>query len=554
MREIALEQAGLGTVLRNNSLFVPPNQREYAWTEEEVMQLFHDFARAINDGHDYFLGTLVTIPRNGALEVADGQQRLATTSLLLAAIRDYLKDRNEQVIVDSINGFLSGPDRESRAYIPKLRLNTDDNDLFRAIVSADASPLPPVTLASHKKLVDAYAEAKKYVRSLVAIIDEKGHGDTLNRWVTFIENNAVAILLRVPDDANAYKMFETLNDRGLRTSQADLVKNYLFSRADTRLNEVQHRWSYMRGALETLDDDDNTINFLRLALILKRGYLSAAQVYDAVQDEAKSEQAAVNFAMHLEALAPIYVSTFNPEHERWSDHPKTVRSAIEVFNLLDIKPMRSLLLAVAARMDQKQTTETMRFLVALGVRLLIAATVRSGSVETPLAATAREVFEGRITTAQQVKEALKGITPSDAQFHEAFERSRSSTAKLVRYYLRSIERTAKGEPEAEFIPEEDRNVITLEHVLPERPEGNWPTFTDEDVSQYAKRLGNLALLKSGANSNLKSATFDEKKKVYAESSYELTNQIATLAEWTTNAIIERQKVLADLAIKTWTTS
>lgn len=551
MREIGLEQAGLGTVLRNNSLFVPPNQREYAWTTEEVKQLFQDFGRALNDGHDYFLGTLVTIPRNGALEVADGQQRLSTTSLLLAAIRDYLKGRNEQVLIDSINGFLNGPDRDTRAYVPKLRLNTDDNDLFRAIVSADSPPQPPVTLASHRKLVDAYSEAKKYVRSIVALTDEKAHGDVLNKWVTFIEHDAMAILLRVPDDANAYKMFETLNDRGLRTSQADLVKNYLFSRADTRLNEVQHRWSYMRGALETLDDDDNTINFLRLALVLKRGYLSAAVVFDAVQDEAKSEQAAVNFAMHLETLAPIYVSTFNPEHERWSDQPKTVRSAIEVFNLLDIKPMRALLLAVAARMDEKETPATMRFLVSLGVRLLVAAIVRSGSVETPLAATAREVFEGRVTNAQEVKEALKGITPSDAQFREAFERARSSTAKLARYYLRSIERTAKGEAEAEFIPEEDRNIITLEHVLPERPEGNWPAFTDEDVSQYAKRLGNLALLRSGANSNLKSASFEEKKKVFAQSSYELTNSIAALDEWSTTTIVERQKVLADLAVKTW---
>src|SRR4051794_7035618 len=110
MPEIELDQVGLGAALKHNTLFVPPNQREYAWKDDQVQQLFQDFAKAISDGKDYFLGTLVTIPRgNGALEVADGQQRLATTSVLLAAIRDYLSDKNEPVLVASINEFLNGP-------------------------------------------------------------------------------------------------------------------------------------------------------------------------------------------------------------------------------------------------------------------------------------------------------------------------------------------------------------------------------------------------------------------------------------------------------------
>lgn len=72
----------------------------------------------------------------------------------------------------------------------------------------------------------------------------------------------------------------------------------------------------MRGALEALDEEDITINFLRHALVLMRGYLSAAEVYDVVQEVAKAEQATVTFATHLESLANVYVATFNPEHER----------------------------------------------------------------------------------------------------------------------------------------------------------------------------------------------------------------------------------------------
>ena len=102
--QIAFQQCGLGSVLKHNQLVVPANQREYSWTERQVVQLFQDFAKAIADGEPgYFLGTIVTIPRTtGNLEVVDGQQRLATTAILLAAVRDYLKGK-EEVLVESIN-------------------------------------------------------------------------------------------------------------------------------------------------------------------------------------------------------------------------------------------------------------------------------------------------------------------------------------------------------------------------------------------------------------------------------------------------------------------
>jgi uncharacterized protein with ParB-like and HNH nuclease domain len=90
--EIGFAQLGLASILKHNQLIVPPNQREYSWTVKEVRTLLQDFAKAILEGDgSYFLGTIVTIPRaGGALEVVDGQQRLATTAIILSAIRDYI--------------------------------------------------------------------------------------------------------------------------------------------------------------------------------------------------------------------------------------------------------------------------------------------------------------------------------------------------------------------------------------------------------------------------------------------------------------------------------
>jgi uncharacterized protein with ParB-like and HNH nuclease domain len=121
--------------------------------------------------------------------------------------------------------------------VRRLRLNLDDNDYFRARLAGDLeSPTP--TKPSHRLLEHAFTEAREQVQKIVAGFDEKDHGDVLNHWISFMESHALVVLLRVPNDADAYRMFETLNDRGLRTSQSNLVKNYLFGRSGDRIGEV----------------------------------------------------------------------------------------------------------------------------------------------------------------------------------------------------------------------------------------------------------------------------------------------------------------------------
>ncbi len=552
--QIAFEEVGLGSVLKRWRLVVPPNQREYSWSDLQVTQLLQDFAKAINEEGPYFLGTIVTIPKDeGTLEVVDGQQRLATTAILLSAIRDYSKEIGEDFIVQSIdNEFLSGIDRDRRVRVPKLSLNLDDNELFDRIVTGVSEAGPGPLRTSHERLLNARDQARRHVLKVVAPLEQKGHGDLLNQWVSFVEFRALVVLLKVPEIADAYKMFETLNDRGLRTSQADLIKNFLFARAGKRQAEAQSKWSFMRGALESASDDpDITITFLRHALIVQGGHLREVDVYTRVQEIVKSEPAAVTFASTIEMLANTYVATTNPENERWNSYPDSVRRAIVVFNLFDIKPMKPLILAISEKFDPKETAAAFDFLVSLGVRLIIASSTRTSSVEVPLATAAKDVFEGTIVTTQKLKESLKPLTPLDAEFRAAFATTRVSVARLARYYLRSLERTAKGEPEPWFEPQDDKQVINLEHVLPRKPEGNWPQFDEGAAKLYSVRLGNLALMKAADNSALKSEKFEDKKAVYALSPYVLTSQIAEADRWRAEEIDARQSGLADLAVRAW---
>ncbi len=554
---IGFEQAGIGSLLRHNLLRVPPNQREYAWTEREVGQLFTDIARAVDANTDYFLGTIVTIPRpNGVLEVVDGQQRLATSAILLSAIRLYMKEINEDMLEQAVGDFLTGIDRTRRTRVPRMTLNSSDHELFRSIVTYEGNgEFPQPSLESHELLLGAHNQACAHVRKIVAPLDFIDHGDRLNTWVTFLESRARVVLLKVPDDSDAYQMFETLNDRGLRTSQADLIKNYLFGRAGERIAEVQNNWAFMRGTLETMDEDDLTVTFLRHALIVQHGYLREAEVYSTVQGTVRSEGDAAMFAVDLDQLAVSYVATFNPEHEAWNAHPASTRQAIHVLNTLKIRPLRPTVLAVTARMGNGgDLAEALRFLLSLGVRLLIASSTRSGAIESRLANAAHSIWEGNITSVAGLKAALSQITPSDEEFRAAFETARVSNPRLARYYLRSLETASKNEPEPWFMPTDDGTVINLEHVLPKKPEGNWPQFNDDEIRLYGSRLGNLALMRASDNSAARSAGFEEKKPLYAQSPYKLTSEIADRSEWTVQAIAERQKQMAQLALVAWPVS
>jgi Protein of unknown function DUF262/Protein of unknown function (DUF1524) len=555
--QIGFQQIGLGGILRQYRLAVPPNQREYSWTDKEVTTLFQDFARSISDvDAEYFLGTIVTIPKTpDLLEITDGQQRLATTAILLAQIRNYLKRKgNEDLIAESItNAFLTDIDRERRERVAKLQLNLDDNDYFRSLIAADSPhSTPRPSRMSHYLIWDAFRKANAQITKILSGFDAKDHGDILNKWISFIEHSAQVILLKVSNEANAYKMFETLNDRGLRTSQSDLVKNYLFGQSASRLAEAQQKWALMRGALESLDEEDITVTFLRHALIAVRGFIREQEVYESVQVQARGAQISVAFLGTLETLAQTYAAIFNPEHEKWNSHPDALRRAIQTLNLLNIHPMRPLMLAVAEKFLGQEAAEAYRTLITLGVRLLIASSTRSGSVEQPLAASANEVFTGTLVDAASLKKRLSGIIPADEQFRQAFEVASVSKASLGRYYLRSLEMTVKGEPTPWFIPNDDRQAINLEHVLPIKPDASWmTTFDNETADAHVKRLGNLALLIAKANSDLKSSSFNDKKEIYKTAPYELTSQIATADDWTPAKIIERQKGLAQLAVKTW---
>lgn len=142
-----------------------------------------------------------------------------------------------------------------------------------------------------------------------------------------------------------------------------------------------------------------------------------------------------------------------------------------------------------------EAASAFEFLVSLSVRLLIASTTRSGSIEEAIAGAALQVYRGSAATTSDLKSHLNKITPNNSDFEEAFALTAVSKPDYARYYLRTLEKTSANVKEPWMHHNEGPAEITLEHILPRNPSpGEWTSFDPDSVRKYSRRLGNMCLL------------------------------------------------------------
>jgi hypothetical protein len=558
--EIGFEHKGIGAVLSQNRLAVPLNQREYSWEEEHVRDLFEDFGHAIDSGSStYFLGTIVLTHGEGELpEVSDGQQRLATTTILIAAIRDYFFQNNDHIRASAIEQeFLKKTDINTTETVPQLQLNVDDNEFFTKFILATPNTkergINP-TKESHKRIKKAAEIAAQHITSLLApYTKESARSPRLLEWLRFIKDGAQVILLRVPDHLNAFVMFETLNDRGLKASQADLLKNHLLSLSGNRIKEGQQKWASMIGILETIGRDDITVTYLHHLLITKHGPITGREVFDKVKQTVNSQGRSIEFLDELMDGASDYAALFNPDHKKWNEFGTSTRKHISTINHdLRVEQIRPLMFAVSRHFPIKEGILAFQLFVFWSVRFLIVGG-RGGFLDRNYAVAAQEVASGRLKTAKALILALKNAIPSDSLFEAAFSEARVSQAYLARYYLRALELKAKGQNEPELVPSDEEQSVNLEHILPENPGELWPEIDTEIASAYYRRLGNMVILQAKKNSMIGNSKFSDKKSILKDSAFALTVDVTKNTNWGPKEISDRQKQLAKLAVQTWPT-
>lgn len=157
---------GIGKLLLDRRLAVPKYQRSYSWTEEEVGELWDDLIRALDEGYtDYFLGTVVLSTSSDEREdgddgpfVIDGQQRLATISLLLVALRDLYVAEGNETRAALVERFLSDHDVETLEIQPRLTLNEENAEFFEQtkLARPDKRKTREPKISSERRIQEAF--------------------------------------------------------------------------------------------------------------------------------------------------------------------------------------------------------------------------------------------------------------------------------------------------------------------------------------------------------------------------------------------------------------
>jgi hypothetical protein len=539
---------------------VPRYQRGYKWTEKQVKELLADIDSAIQEKQpEYFLGSVVVATgQDGYPEIVDGQQRLATVSIIIAAIRDILfSEQKDLEAADLLQGqYLLRKDWKTKEPEPRLTLSTYDQDFFlKKILEAPSvarNKIKP-TKDSHKRLVAAYQEIRDHLSEKIKGLNKPVLA--LQERVEYLSDKTLVILVEVPTHQNAFTIFETLNDRGLDLAISDLLKNFCFHLAGNRIDEVQQKWTEMIVTIETSVNEESIKEYLRHQWSSTHGLTRERELFERIKENVTTKTSVVAYVEELRVEASLFAAIHNGSHDTWKGYSTEDKQYISIItDVLGLeKRISPLLLAIMAKLPKKQVSGCLRMIVGWGVRILVAHSV-AGQLERRYSEAAVKIRAGAIKTAKELYEFMKDVIPSDSDFEKAFSGATVTKATLARYYLRVLERQEDGETEPELVPNPNELEVNLEHVLPQNRLANtWTNFSAEDYESYRFRLGNLALMKGTPNSHSGADEFLAKRTAYANSLLKLTKQIAKESVWGKAQIETRQAKLAKQAILAWPT-
>lgn len=550
MSKIEFSIDGIGHFISDNFLKVPIYQRPYAWTEEHISDLINDLKDSFPE--EYFIGTIVVSKNNNYLEIIDGQQRLATFSIIYSAIRNFLRELKDDEGARIIEAdYLYKPLLRTREPEVKLELGFNDKEFFNNnIILNIKDGIIPSEKLSHERINLAYKKIYDYIKN-----EYSSHSNQINHindLIDFFKENIKIIIVSVADEANAFTIFETLNDRGLSLSQVDLIKNFLFNKAGNRLSEAQEKWARFTGAIEAAESEDEILQYIRFHWSSKYGLTREKELFDEIKRKTNNSNIVITYLAELDSDVNSYLALLNPSHSFWNPHSKA--SPLYLKNLIDLQlyQNRPLLLSILRRFSKGDVEKALKLVVSWSVRNLIVGVVGSGTIEKEFSNQAKLINDGKIKTVQELKRSATNIIPTDETFKRQFKIATVSKNHIARYYLSEIEKTFHTTKEQET--SKDTEKVNLEHILPEKPDlkKDWNNFTDELHKTFYKRIGNLTLLDKDFNSRQKCLSFNEKKKFFKSSEILISRSLSKLKKWDISAIEKRQEEFSEKAVEIWT--
>jgi hypothetical protein len=554
-----IDHIGIGSILATHNLQVPIYQRPFSWEQEQIDDLLGDVGASVQSGDDeYFVGSIVLTTEKDRRRpsVVDGQQRLAAVTMIVAAIRDYFVNNGDPDRASQIESrYLFARDLRTQNLEPKLRLNLDDSEFFEGyVLERPGSPRRAETKprgVSNSRLAATYRRVTDHISGVAR---SPTPVNELVEWVDCLSERVKAIVVTVSNEANAFQIFETLNDRGLDLSIADLLKNYIFGQAGPeKLPIVQQEWHKAMAMIGGDSGPEVVTTFLRHFWASKRGLTRERELYQSLKSHIRSSHAAAEFAVELGTAAQHYSALLNSDHDFWAPYGTRTKRDIQILLMLRMEQYRPLLLAAMSKWPQAEINKAISMLVSWSVRFRIAHQLGSSRLEQFYGSAGMLVRTGEINTASELAKHAATTVPTDKEFAASFATAQVSQSAFARYYLRALEQRLAldaGAKEHEVISDEQQ--VNLEHILPQRakPE-DWASFSEEDIATSVYRLGNMTLLLATENTKLGNKAYSTKRQAFAQSSLKITQDVAQRDPWSLQAIDDRQRWLADIAVRAW---
>lgn len=533
----------------SKQFIVPLFQRTYSWRRKNIQRLWDDIqeTKTASDS-PHFFGSFVTMPLDSSASkvsrflIIDGQQRLVTTFIFLAALRNRINELNPDYDrKDEINElYLINKFHQEKESKYKVVPTQADKSIFFEILSGD------INEDKDSKILDTYNFFKKALSEIEDFDDFIELKDTL-----LLRFSIVDILLQKDDDP--YMIFESLNATGTPLTQADLIRNYLFMRIDEANQQVVYDkiWLPMQKALgEYLEA------FIRHYLAMSGDIPNFNRIYETFKevtdDKAQNESDVIEKMKDLYRFAKYYLKLLKPENET----DQQVRNYLRKLERLEISTSYPLLLKLyedyeGRRMKGKEFSECLKLIETYIVRRAVC-----GIPTQALNKYFPTIYKSLDKENMEVvlKEKLKGEIgvkrlPDDDEFLQSLRERPLYGNKILRYVLEEVEKYNNKE----VVNFEE---LQIEHIMPQKLNDDWKRMIGDSWELVHKKfmdiLGNLTL--TGYNPEYSNKSFQDKrdmKKGFKESGLRLNRELAKLNKWDEEEIKRRAKKLSKIAADIW---
>jgi uncharacterized protein with ParB-like and HNH nuclease domain len=545
-------------MLMGNGLIysVPRFQRDYSWTDEEWDDLWRDIEDVLQaeGGAAHYMGYLVLQSRDSKnFDIIDGQQRLTTLSIIVLAVLANLKKlidkeqdaennrRRQDQLRNSLIGYLDPVTLVAKS---KLNLNRNNDNLYQ-------NYLVPLQPAPRRNLKTTEHQMRKAFEWWENQIGKKYKtGEALAGFIDRLTDKLFFTVITVADELNAYKVFETLNARGVKLSSTDLLKNYLFSvvhaqnQDEYELIHLEQRWEELVGKLGSESFPD----FLRSHWNSRNKFLRHAELFKRIRDQIRSREHVFDLIRKMQVDVDTYVALSKPEDELWLPDQRQYIGELRMFNVRQVYP---LLLSAFRNFNTRDFSALLKIVSVISFRYNVISNNPANEQERIYNQIAEKIETRQLALAEVLVE-LSSLYVPDKDFKNAFagkilKTTQSRNKRIARYILARLERHLSGN---EYDMDSDR--FNIEHIMPESLAEEWNQIDDLDHELFVYRLGNLCFLHTGQNRDIGNGGVEKKRPVYAQSEFALTRRIAEENSfWNPSRIEQHQQWMATQANTIW---